>query len=94
MSKKTYMLAVQVDVVIPATVYVEVYANSEREALRGISKRSLKASLTEYREAFLEEAKSDLSEAKLRKPRKLSCGRASQYHSAAECEMCAEVETE
>jgi phosphoenolpyruvate-protein kinase (PTS system EI component) len=88
-NKKSYMVAVQVT--LRPVVYIEVEASSAGEAVsqvRGDVMQTVANSL----EAYLDEVKTDFSDLEEKNVKVISCGRSDQYHSAAECELCASIE--
>lgn len=94
--KRTYILAMQAKVVLYPTIYLEVIASSASEALkqgRKEAKNKGENSFTKRNlEQFIEECHCELPETireiHASKLEVIPCGKANQYHSESECELC------
>jgi hypothetical protein len=82
---KSYMVAVQVT--IKPTVYIEVLAKNAEDAVTAVNEDALQI-VADNLEAFQNEAMDEFSEATEKTVKVISCGRANQYHSDSECELC------
>lgn len=89
--KRTYMVAVQVT--IKPTIYVEVIAESAAEALAEVKADKMQM-VANCLESFADESRTDLDNIDSTDVKVISCGRASQYHSENECQICTEVANE
>ena len=84
--KKSYMVAVTTVVQIPVTVYVEEIAHTAAQAVKQVKKG---LQVAKFKNDFLEEAKISFEDAEVKeKVCFASAGRANQYHSDSECELC------
>ena len=87
-TKKSFMVAVTTEVRIPVTVYIEEIATSANEAVAKV-KKGLK--VEKLKDAFIDEAKIVFDDGDISVKEKVSvvsAGRADQYHSDSECELC------
>ena len=81
-------------IMVPVTVYQELIARNERDAVKQVKKMVKKEKIPEkYEVDFMDELKiqSKYFDFSGEKVTVVSAGRASQYHSDQECELCAEV---
>lgn len=93
MKKNTYMVAVKVEVVVMPVVYMEVIAKNAKDAVAQV-KAMKKTLIDTHRQAILDEFKEcvDQDEVLIHKVDSISsAGPANQYHSDAECGLCAKV---
>lgn len=86
--KRSYMVAVQVT--IKPTIYVEIVAESAKDAVASL-KTDLMDSIKNNLDSFQVECLIDLQDVQANQVRLISCGRSNQYHSETECEICNEV---
>jgi hypothetical protein len=102
-NRRTYMVAMQAEIILRPTVYLEVVATSRQDAMRQAKAEARVKGKTAFasrcKDQFLDECKTDLSDTFAdqigkAKVTAIDCGRASQYHSSAECELCQDIENQ
>lgn len=94
MAKKTYMVAIKRKVTVEAILYHEVIAESVAEAMEAAKEQEAENPISD--KAWVFEAAYSIrnGESEMGKIHFECCGRASQYHSPAECKICRQVEKE
>jgi hypothetical protein len=91
------MIAITRQIVIKPTVYAEVVAESADDALAQVkSDPGAFFKNTDIKKSFLDEAAADLKnqDCEISELKFTSVGRANQYHSSSECEICKSLEDE
>lgn len=82
---KTYIIAAKLN--IEPTVYIEVIAKNEADALKQCEERTTTI-LDNNRKQFKYEASVDIKDAYSGQITLIKCGRASQYHHESTCKLC------
>lgn len=88
MKKQSYMVAVKRTFTIEAVVYVEQPAENASQALALVKGDSRLQDVDDIFDDELKTAIEDREFIKVSKPKFISCGKASQYHSENECAIC------
>lgn len=93
--KHTYMIAVSTTIQYPVTAYMELVATSaadaNRQANATFKKRIPDGWIKALEQEAINSAKDEIQVNPKAQVRLINCGRATMYHSKAECQLCSRI---